>query len=74
MLPADEELALVEEKLELGLPLRVGPLVREGCALRVEEVLEVEGDVAVSAPLGEVLVELRGGPVCQGVWGKYLSS
>ena len=52
---ADVELLLVPVEGELRLPLRVGALAREGGELRVEEELEVEGDVAVAAELGEVL-------------------
>eukprot|EP00964_Phaeocystis_antarctica_P159821 scaffold131032_cov40-Phaeocystis_antarctica.AAC.1 len=50
---------LVEVEGELGHSLRVRCLGWEGCALRVEEELEVEGDVAVASELRKVLDEQR---------------
>ena len=47
----------MEVEGELGLALRVGRLGWEGRQLRVEEELEVEGDVAVASELRKVLDE-----------------
>mmetsp|Transcript_25421 Transcript_25421/g.80272 ORF Transcript_25421/g.80272 Transcript_25421/m.80272 type:complete len:236 (-) Transcript_25421:2462-3169(-) len=53
--PADEEGAVVVQEAELGLALRIRGLGGGGGALRIEEELEIKGDVAVAPELGEVL-------------------